>query len=234
MTSSTSDTSITAGDVAGVILRAALAGTMIAHGVRHARTLEGTAGWFGSVGFDKPELQAKASAVVEIGSGAALALGLATPLSASAVVGTMSVAYVSVHRPNGYFVIKEGWEYVGFISAASLAASALGGGRLSIDRLLGLHAAGHAVDARGRHRRRRCGRRRGPVGAVLAQPSARLAPGDLGVQAPGPHIAPFGEHVADVSSASGNRLSAACVRAGTPVPGSVSRTGPRAPAGRDG
>jgi len=142
MTSSTSDTSITAGDVAGVILRAALAGTMIAHGVRHARSLEGTAGWFGSIGFDKPELQAKASAVVEIGSGAALALGLATPLSASAVVGTMSVAYVSVHRPNGYFVTKEGWEYVGFISAASLAASALGGGRLSVDRLLGLHAAG--------------------------------------------------------------------------------------------
>ena len=175
MTSSTSDTSITAGDVAGVILRAALAGTMIAHGVRHARTLEGTAGWFGSIGFDKPELQAKASAVVEIGSGAALALGLATPLSASAVVGTMSVAYVSVHRPNGYFVIKEGWEYVGFISAASLAASALGGGRLSVDRLLGLHA----VDARGRHRRCRCGRRRGPAGAVLAQPSARLGPGGL-------------------------------------------------------
>ena len=89
MTSSTSDTSITAGDVAGIILRAALAGTMIAHGVRHARTLEGTAGWFGSIGFDKPELQARASAAVEIGSGAALALGLATPLSASAVVGTI-------------------------------------------------------------------------------------------------------------------------------------------------
>jgi putative oxidoreductase len=145
MTSSTSDPSITAGDVAGIILRAALAGTMIAHGVRHARTLEGTAGWFGSIGFDKPEIQAKASAAVEIGSGAALALGLATPLSASAVVGTMSVAYMSVHRPNGYFVIKEGWEYAGFISAASLAASALGGGRLSVDRLLGLHTAGTPV-----------------------------------------------------------------------------------------
>ena len=145
MTSSTSDTSITAGDVARVILRAALAGTMIAHGVRHARTLEGTAGWFGSIGFDKPELQAKASAAVEIGSGAALALGLATPLSASAVVGTMSVAYMSVHRPNGYFVVKEGWEYVGFISAACLAASALGGGRLSVDRLLGLHTVGTPV-----------------------------------------------------------------------------------------
>src|SRR5260370_3556442 len=73
MTSSTSDTSITAGEVAGIILRAALAGTMIAHGVRHARTLEGTAGWFRSIGFDKPELQAKASVAGGIGSGAAIA-----------------------------------------------------------------------------------------------------------------------------------------------------------------
>src|SRR5260370_16148140 len=108
MTSSTSDTSITAGDVAGIILRAALAGTMIAHGVRHARTLEGTAGWFGSIGFDKPELQAKASAAVEIGSGAALALGPAAPLRASAGVGAISGAYMSLHRPHGYFVIKGG------------------------------------------------------------------------------------------------------------------------------
>ena len=69
MTALTSDPSVTAGDVAGVILRAALAGTMIAHGVRHARTLEGTAGWFGSIGFDKPELQAKASAAVETWTG---------------------------------------------------------------------------------------------------------------------------------------------------------------------
>src|SRR5260370_24781528 len=59
--------------------------------------------------------------------------------------GTMSVAYMSVHRPNGYFVTKEGWEYVGFIGAASLAASVLGGGRLSVDPLLALHTAGTPV-----------------------------------------------------------------------------------------
>jgi putative oxidoreductase len=58
---------------------------------------------------------------------------------------TSDTSISAVHRPNGYFVIKEGWEYVGFISAASLAASALGGGRLSVDRLLGLHTAGTPV-----------------------------------------------------------------------------------------
>ena len=59
-------------DVAGLVLRAAIGGTMIAHGVRHGRTLEGTAGWFSSIGFRQPEMQATASAVVEVGAGAAV------------------------------------------------------------------------------------------------------------------------------------------------------------------
>lgn len=125
-----------------LILRVALGGTMIAHGVRHGRTLDGTARWFESIGFRHPRLQAKLSAAVEIASGAAVALGAATPLAGSAMVGTMAVAFHTVHRPNGYFVVSEGWEYVGFISAAAVALSALGPGTLSIDRLLGLDRVG--------------------------------------------------------------------------------------------
>lgn len=132
-------------DVARGILRVAIGSTMIAHGVRHGRTLEGTAGWFGSIGFREPMLQAQVSAVVEIGSGAALLAGVATPLSASAVVGTMAVAGHTVHRPNGYFVVKEGWEYVAFLGAAAVALSALGPGRYSVDRALGLDDKGSGL-----------------------------------------------------------------------------------------
>src|SRR5260370_11062494 len=110
MTSSASDTSIPAGGGAGVSLRAALGGTMIAHGVRHARTLEGTAGWFGSIGLDQPGLQAQASAAVEIGSGAALALGPATPPSASAVVAPLRGAYLSVPPAHRHFLVRGGRE----------------------------------------------------------------------------------------------------------------------------
>jgi len=131
--------------VTQLILRAALGGTMIAHGLRHARTLDGTARWFESIGFRRPRLQAKLSAAVEIGAGAAVAAGAATPLAGSAMVGTMAVAYHTVHRPNGYFVVAEGWEYVGFISAAAVALAALGPGALSIDRLLGLDRLGTPV-----------------------------------------------------------------------------------------
>ena len=129
-------------DLARLVLRTAIGGTMIAHGVRHARTLDGTAGWFESIGFRRSRLQAKLSAAVEIGAGAAVALGAGTPLAASAVVGTMGVAYHTVHRPNGYFITAEGWEYVGFISTAAVALAALGPGRLSADRLLGLDDVG--------------------------------------------------------------------------------------------
>jgi putative oxidoreductase len=47
-----------------------------------------------------------------------------------------------VHRPNGYFITAEGWEYVGFISAAAVALAALGPGRFSGDHLLGLDNLG--------------------------------------------------------------------------------------------
>lgn len=124
-------------EIARLVLRATVGGTMIVHGVRHARTLAGTAGWFGSIGFRQPTLQAVTSAAVEIGAGAALLAGAATPLAASAVVGTMAVAGHTVHRPNGFFVVDEGYEYVGNLAAASVALAALGPGRFSVDRALG-------------------------------------------------------------------------------------------------
>jgi putative oxidoreductase len=111
---------------------------LIAHGMRHGRTLDGTAGWFGSIGFRQPRLQAQASAAVEIGAGGALILGAATPLAAAAAVGTMAVAARTVHLPNGFFITGEGYEYVLNIGTAAVALSALGSGRLSVDHLLGL------------------------------------------------------------------------------------------------
>jgi putative oxidoreductase len=133
------DPPVSGKDVASLVLRAAIGGTMVAHGVRHGRSLEGTAGWFGSIGFKQPRLQAAASAAVEVGAGAALIAGAGTPLAASAVIGTMAVAARSVHLENGFFITAEGYEYVLNLSAASIALAAIGPGSLSVDRLLGLH-----------------------------------------------------------------------------------------------
>src|SRR6202034_2534390 len=112
---------------------------MAAQGVRHGRPLDGTAGWFGSIGFKQPRLQATASAVVEVGAGAALIAGAGAPLAASAGVRTMALAARSVHLQNGFFITAEGYEYVLNLSAASIALAAIGPGSLSVDRLLGIH-----------------------------------------------------------------------------------------------
>ena len=115
-------------DVARLGLRVTIGATMIAHGVRHGRTLDGTARWFSSIGFRQPRLQAMASAAVETGTGVALIAGAGTPVAAR-----------TVHLPNGFFITKEGYEYVLNLSVASVALAALGPGDLSVDRLLGIH-----------------------------------------------------------------------------------------------
>lgn len=125
--------------VARLLLRAAVGSTMVAHGVKHARSLDGTAGWFGSIGFERPTLQARASALVEIGAGVALAAGAATPLAAASVVGVMGVAARSVHAENGFFITSEGWEYVMNLSVAAVALAGLGPGRWSLDEALGVN-----------------------------------------------------------------------------------------------
>jgi putative oxidoreductase len=124
---------------ASLLLRSAVGATMIAHGVKHGRTLAGTAGWFQSIGFQQPGLQARASAAVEIGAGAALVVGAATPLAAAGVVATMAAAAKTVHARNGFFITAEGWEYVANLAAAAVALAGFGPGRYSVDHLLGLH-----------------------------------------------------------------------------------------------
>jgi putative oxidoreductase len=129
-------------NLAALLLRGMVGGTMIAHGVRHGRTLDGTAGWFESIGFRQPRLQAQLSSAVEVGAGAGVLCGAATPLSGAAVVGTMSVAYATVHRDKGFFTMNEGWEHVGILAGSCVALSAIGPGRYSIDRALGLDERG--------------------------------------------------------------------------------------------
>ncbi|WP_067678814.1 DoxX family protein [Nocardia miyunensis] len=123
-------------ELARVMLRTVVGTTMIAHGVKHGRSLAGTAGWFESIGFAQPRTQARASAVVEVGAGVAMIAGAGTPLAASAVVATMAVAARTVHAANGFFITSEGYEYVLNLATASVVISALGSGRWSVDGLV--------------------------------------------------------------------------------------------------
>jgi putative oxidoreductase len=127
-------------DWAMLVLRVWVAVVITSHGVNHARSLEGTASWFGKVGFRSPALQARASAVTEIGVGALLMVGLLTPLAAAGVIATMFVAFWSIHRHNGFFIFRpgEGYEYVVTLAVAALAIAITGAGSVSLDRALGI------------------------------------------------------------------------------------------------
>jgi putative oxidoreductase len=135
---------MTAADVALLLVRVVVGVVMVAHGWNHWRgggRIPGTAGWFSGLGLRHGTLQAWASVVTEIGAGLLLILGLFTPLACAAVVSVMLVAGLLAHRPNGFFVFREGFEYVLVLAVVSVALGPLGPGAASVD-----HAAGIVVD----------------------------------------------------------------------------------------
>jgi putative oxidoreductase len=128
-------------DVASLVLRVVVGLTIVAHGYNHLfgpGGVTGTGRWFGSMGLRPPRLHALVSGIGELGCGLAFAVGLLTTLAAAFVVGTMAVAFVIAHRRNGFFVFKEGYEYVLMLAVIAVCVALLGPGLLSVDHLIGL------------------------------------------------------------------------------------------------
>jgi putative oxidoreductase len=136
-------------DIAALVLRIAVGGTIMAHGWNHAfggGKLPGTARWFESIGIRPGRVHALMATITELGAGGLLILGFLTPLAAGGVAGTMLVALIANHLRNGFFIFRpgEGYEYVLMISLVCVALGALGGGRASLDHAIGLHVPGWA------------------------------------------------------------------------------------------
>lgn len=130
-------------DLALLVFRCAIGAVMFAHGYQHlfrGGKVEGTAGWFESLGMRPGILHAWLASLAELAAGVSLVLGLLTPLGAAAVVGTMSVALITNHRGNGFFIFRpgEGWEYVMTLIAAGVALGVVGPGGWSLDDALDL------------------------------------------------------------------------------------------------
>lgn len=134
-------------DIALFLLRLVVGATMIAHGVNHwigGGKIAGTARWFGGLGLRNGVLQAWLSVVTEIGAGVLLILGLLTPFAAAAIISVMLVAGLLAHRTNGFFVFKDGYEYVLVLGVVCLALGLLGPGWLSLDHATGIEITGWA------------------------------------------------------------------------------------------
>lgn len=123
-------------DTALLILRLALGPMLFAHGYQKmfmGGRIEGTAGWFESMGMKPGKVNAWMAALTETGTGILMTVGLLTPLAAAGMVGVMVVAWFT-HRGE-FFVFKDGWEYNFVIGAVAIAVGTLGAGSWSLDEL---------------------------------------------------------------------------------------------------
>ncbi len=159
-------------NIAALLLRVILGITMIAHGYNHiwgGGKIEGTAGWFESMGLKPGILHAWLASLTELGAGVMLILGLLNPLAAAGVVGVMMVAFITNHFKNGFFIFRpgEGYEYVLNLMVAALALGALGPGAWSADKYLKIHLGRRH---RHRHHRGRRHRRRAAAAGHLLAP----------------------------------------------------------------
>jgi putative oxidoreductase len=124
-----------------LLLRVSFGLTMAAHGyakVFQGGKLDGTAGWFDSIGMKPGKVHARLAAGTEILAGLGLAVGLLTSFSAAGFVALMIVAGWVVHRDNGFFIVKSGWEYNFILAVAAVGFAMLGPGEWSLDDAFGI------------------------------------------------------------------------------------------------
>jgi putative oxidoreductase len=130
------------------LLRVVVGGIFVGHGLQKLKGywggpgLEGTTKMMESMEMHPAPLQARAVAIAETAGGAALALGVATPFAAAALIATMVTAVRKVHFKNGLWNSNRGYEFNAVLTTAVLAVVADGPGVLSVDAIAGKRRAG--------------------------------------------------------------------------------------------
>ncbi|WP_084959195.1 DoxX family protein [Thermoactinospora rubra] len=139
---------VTAEDIGVLLLRVPAGMLLMGHGAQKLF------GWFGgggpegtgemmtALGYPNGRLMGMAAGLGELGSGAGIALGAATPLSSAGLIATMTNAIVSAHLPKGLWTQHGGFEYPLVLGAGAAALAVHGPGKLSVDAILGLERKG--------------------------------------------------------------------------------------------
>jgi len=98
--------------------------------------LKGTGGWFESIGMKPGVTMALFAGLAEFIGGILFALGLLTPLAGIMIAGTMVMAIVKVHAPNGLWATSNGYEYNLTLLAVAIGIALIGPGQYALDTLL--------------------------------------------------------------------------------------------------
>ena len=130
-------------DILRLAARLTVGGYVAAHGAQKlfgafgGHGLEGTGGFFESVGLRPGKPMAAAAGTSELAGGVLTATGFAHPIGPLAIASTMAVASGTVHRDQGVFASDNGPELPLANLAASVALASTDPGRVSLDRALG-------------------------------------------------------------------------------------------------
>ena len=129
-------------DLGLLLLRLAIGGVMLAHGLQKfgllgGPGLDGITGFFGSLGFRPARAWAVLVAVVEAVGGVFLIIGLLTPVAGMLIAADLVVAIVVTHWPR-FWAQDGGLEFPLPIAAGALALELIGAGSWSLDALLGI------------------------------------------------------------------------------------------------
>jgi putative oxidoreductase len=120
------------------LIRLMAGGALAFHGYQILfGNIEGAGRFFESVGFDDGLFWAWVVGILEFGCGLLLALGLFTRLAAGPIIVFMIVAIVTYHWPNGFNWEARGIEYPLFWAIVVFHFLVHGGGRFSLDALIG-------------------------------------------------------------------------------------------------
>ena len=100
--------------------------------------LDGTGGFFESIGFRPGRTFAFMAGATEVVSGLLIALGFLGPIGPALMLSVMLVAALTVHLKNGFFATSNGVELNVLFGIAAIALAFTGFGTFSLDALTGL------------------------------------------------------------------------------------------------
>lgn len=98
--------------------------------------LKGTGGWFESIGMKPGVKMALFAGLAEFIGGILFALGLLTPLAGILIAGTMLMAIIKVHAPNGLWSTANGYEYNLTLLVVAIGIALIGPGQYALDTFL--------------------------------------------------------------------------------------------------
>jgi len=125
-----------------LLIRLIIGVSFMAHGTQKlfgwfgGHGLKGTGGWFDSIGMKPGVRMALLAGLSELVGGVLFAAGFLTPLGALMIAGTMLMAIIKVHGPNGYWVTQNGYEYNLTLLVVAISIAITGPGYYAIDTFI--------------------------------------------------------------------------------------------------